>query len=79
VELPGGLLRSGYRHGAAPALNRPLLLLGWLILICFAEAVAAEQEDLGVLNQPVGDSSGDGGVVEDVAPLGEGCVGCDDR
>ena len=44
----------------------------------FAEAVAAEQEDLGVLDQPVGDGGGDGRVEEDVAPVGERCVGGDD-
>ena len=48
------------------------------ISIAFAEAVAAEQEDLGVFDQAIGDGSGDGGVVEDVAPVGEGCFGNDD-
>ena len=47
-------------------------------LLGFAEAVAAEQEDLGVLDQAVGDRRGDGGVEEDVAPVGERGVGGDD-
>ena len=47
-------------------------------LIGFAQAVAAEQEDLGVFHQAVGDSGGDGGIEEDVAPVGERCVRGDD-
>ena len=43
----------------------------------FAEAVAAEQEDLGVLDQPIHDGRGDGGVVEDVAPFGKCGIGGD--
>jgi hypothetical protein len=39
-----------------------------------ANAGAAEQEDVGVFNQPVGDGRGDGGVVENLAPVAEGCV-----
>ena len=35
------------------------------------KAVAAEQEDLGILDEAVGDRSGDGRVVENVAPVGE--------
>jgi hypothetical protein len=45
----------------------------------FAEALASEEEDLGVFHQAIGDGSGDGGVVEDVAPVGKCCVGRDER
>src|SRR5215510_8180823 len=48
------------------------------IPVAFAKAVATKQEDLGVLHQPVGDGGRDGGVVEDVAPVGEGRVGGND-
>ena len=44
------------------------------IAIAFAEAVAAEQKDFGILHQTIGDGRRDGGVVEDVAPVGEGRV-----
>ena len=45
----------------------------------FAQTVAAEQENLGVLDEPVGDGGGDGGVEQDVAPVGKRRVGCNDR
>ena len=48
-------------------------------LVALAKAVAAEQEDLGVLDQTVGNGGGNGGVVEDVAPVGERSVRSDDR
>ena len=52
------------------------VLLGWRIRILrFTEAIAAEQEDLGVLDEPVGDRRGDGRIEENVAPVGERCVG----
>jgi hypothetical protein len=41
------------------------------ILIGLTQAVAAQQEDLGVFHQTVGDGGGDGRVEEDVAPVGE--------
>ena len=47
------------------------------ILVGFSQAVATEQKDFGVLHEPVGDRGSNGGVVENVAPLGEGCVGGD--
>jgi hypothetical protein len=47
-------------------------------VVTFAKAFATEQEDLGVFDQTIGDRSGDGGVVEDVAPVGKCCVGGDD-
>src|SRR5580692_7487723 len=79
-ELPDGLLRAGYRHRAAPDLSQPSRLFGGkLALITFAEALASEEEDLGVFHQAIGDGSGDGGVVEDVAPVGKCCVGRDER
>jgi hypothetical protein len=37
----------------------------------FAQAVAAEQEDLGVLNQAVADRGSDGRVEQNVAPQSE--------
>ena len=78
--LPGGLLRRGIssQRGAcslpAELIRRP----ADLDTVAFAEALAAEQEDLGVFHQAVGDGGGDGGVVEDVAPVGERCVSCND-
>jgi hypothetical protein len=49
-----------------------------LALITFAEAFATEEEDFGILHQAIGDGCSNGGVVQDVTPLGEGCVGCND-
>ena len=49
------------------------------ILVGFAETVSAEQENFGVFHQSVGDRRGDGGVVQNVAPVGKGGVGRDDR
>src|SRR5450755_2403041 len=66
----------GYRHSAA--LDRSQRkLLGWRIriLVGFTEAIAPEQEDLGVLDEAVGDRRGDGRIEENVAPVGEWCVG----
>src|SRR5271157_5186877 len=75
--LPGGLLRAGYHHRAA--LDRSQRgersLARGLALIAFAEAFTSEQEDFGVLHQAVGNGRGNGGVVEDVAPVGERSVG----
>src|SRR5258707_10222437 len=80
VELAGRLPGSGYRHSAELA-GSPGRLFGsrriW-IAIAFAETVAAEKKDLGVLHEAIGDGRSDGGVVEDVAPVGEGRVGGDD-
>jgi len=39
-----------------------------------AQAVTTQQEDFGILYEPVGDSGGDGRVEEDVAPVGERSV-----
>src|SRR5229473_617617 len=79
VGLAGRLLGTGYRHSAAHACCRPLFGGRRIrISVAFAKAVATEQEDLGVLDQPVGDGGSDGGVVEDVAPVGEGCVSGND-
>src|SRR4051794_29283089 len=65
----------GYRHSAA--LDRSQRkLLGWRIRILgLTEAVAAEHEDLRVLDEPVGDRRSDGRIEENVAPVGERCVG----
>jgi hypothetical protein len=49
------------------------------IFIVFAQAVATRQKDFGVLDDTIGDGSGDSGVVEDVAPVGKCCVGRDER
>src|SRR5260370_30780420 len=72
-ELPDGLLRAGYRHRAAPDLSQLPngLFRGRLALIRFAEAFACEEEDLGVFHQAIGDGGSNGGVVEDVAPVGD--------
>src|SRR6266849_6349290 len=80
VGLAGRLLGTGYHHSAAHACCRPLFGGRRIrISVAFAKAVATEQEDLGVLDQPVGDGGSNGGVVEDVAPIGEGSVSSDDR
>ena len=74
-ELPDGLLRAGYRHRAAPDLSQPRTIRRKAGSYPFAKALAAEQEDLGVFHQPIGDGGGDGCVVEDVAPVGESGIG----
>jgi len=45
------------------------------MLLGIADAWAPEQEDLGVLNQPVGDCGGNGRVIENIAPVGKRRVG----
>jgi hypothetical protein len=47
---------------------------GGRVLLSFAKTFSAEQKDLGVFYQPVGDGGGDGGVVKNSAPLGEGGI-----
>ena len=47
------------------------------ILVGFAQTVTAQQEDLGVLDQAVGDGCGDGRIKEDVTPVGKRGVGGD--
>ena len=62
----------GYRHSAA--LDRSQRkLLGWRsrILVGLTEAVAPEQEDLGVLDETVSDRRRDGRIEKDVTPVGE--------
>jgi hypothetical protein len=49
------------------------------VLAGLAQTIATQQEDLGVLHQAVGDGRGNGGVKEDVAPVGKWCVRSDDR
>jgi hypothetical protein len=44
------------------------------ICVGFAQAVTAKQEDLRVLDLAISNGRSDGGVVEDVAPLGERCI-----
>jgi len=74
---------AGRLPGAVIITARSLLVAGGLfgrrrigIPVAFAEAVAAQEKDLRVLHQPIGDGGGDGGVVEDVAPGGERSIGC---
>ena len=43
-------------------------------MLGFAKTIAAQQEDFGVLHEPVGNGGSDGGIEENVAPVGEGCV-----
>src|ERR1039458_307631 len=65
----------GYRHSAALD-RRQRKLLGWRIRILgLTEAITPEHEDFGVLDESVGDRRGDGGIEENVAPVGERCVG----
>jgi len=65
----------GYRHSAALARSQRKPL-GWRSRsFGLTEAIATEQEDLGVLDEPLGDRRGDGGVEENVTPVGERCVG----
>ena len=40
----------------------------------FAEAFPAKKQDLRVFDETIHDGSGDGGVEENVAPVGERCV-----
>ncbi len=57
VGLAGGLLRHGYHRSAAHDRSRPLgRRFGFLI--GFAQTLATQQEDLGVLYEPVGDGGG---------------------
>ena len=73
--LPGGLLRPGISPQRGACLE-PARLRGWRIRILgLAEAITAEQEDLGVLDEAVGDRRGDGRIEENVAPVGERCIG----
>src|SRR6476646_3830066 len=78
--LPGGLLRPGISPQRGACLL-PAELLGRRIrvLIRLTNAIAAEQEDLGVLYEAVRDRGGNRGVVQDVSPLGERCVRCNNR
>jgi hypothetical protein len=55
------------------------LFSGRLALITLAKAFPPEKEDLGVFHQAIGDRRGDGGVVEDVAPVGESSIGRNER
>ena len=69
VELAGGLLRRVIvtaRRMVGPAL--------WFgrrigILVGLAQAVAAQQKDLGVFDEAIGNGGGDGRIEEDVAPV----------
>src|SRR6516162_5144920 len=76
--LPAGLLRPGYRHSAAPDRSRRLFSRRWRTVFGFAEAVAAEQKDLRVFDEPIHDCRGDGRIKKNVAPFREGRVGCNE-
>jgi len=60
-----------------PAAGGALLLRRGGVLVGFAQTVAAEQEDLGVFHQAIGNRGGNGGVEQDVAPVRKGRVGGD--
>src|SRR5262245_32109201 len=64
------------QRGASP--EPVLLLFGRRIgALGLAKAGTAQQEDLGVLHQPIGDCRGNGRIKEDVAPVGKRRVGSD--
>src|SRR5262249_51392612 len=73
---PGRLLRRAIAQSGAWCESS----LGWrrLTLFAFAQAFPGEQEDLRILDQTIGDGGSDGGVMENVAPFGEGRVCGDD-
>jgi len=77
--LPGGLLRYGIspQRGAClwPAVHSPAGGFGFLLPL----RKLSPPKDLRVLHQAVGDGGGDGRVVKDVAPVGEGCFGGNER
>ena len=68
--LPGGLLRYGIspQRGAC-TLPEDGLLFRRTGFAGFAQAVAAEQEDFGILDQAVRNRCSDGGVEQDIAPV----------
>jgi hypothetical protein len=74
VGLAGGRLRrviiTARRMSGAGLLGRRIG-----IFVGFAQAIASEQKDFGVLNEPVSDGGGDGRIKEDIAPVGERSVG----
>ena len=78
MGYPADSSGPGYYHSAALACCRQLLGRQIRILIGLTNAVTGEEEDLGVLYEPVRDRGGNRGVVEDVSPLGEGS-GADGR
>jgi len=69
---------TGYHHSAALARCRKWLLFRRTGLAGFAQTVAPQQEDLGVLDQAVRNRGRDGSVEQDVTPVGESCVRCND-
>src|SRR5580765_7433428 len=75
-RTPPSGLSSQRGASSEPALG----LLGRRIgVFGLTQTVAAQQEDLGVFYQAVGDSRGDGRIEKDVSPIGERCVRCNDR
>jgi hypothetical protein len=76
-RLPGGLLRRDI------ATARRMIAAGELLsrrcgrVLGFAEAVAAEKQDFRVFDETINDSSGNGGVEENVAPVRESSIGGD--
>jgi hypothetical protein len=71
VGLAGGLLRPGYHHSAAHHRGR-LGFLGWRMgTLGLAQAFAAQEEHFGIFYQAIGNGGGDGGIEEDIAPVGK--------
>ena len=80
VGLAGGLLRRVIITARRVIGAGRLGLFGRRIGIPgFAQTVAAEQEDLGVFHQAVGDGGGDGRIEKDVPPVRERRVGSNNR
>src|SRR6266704_2681423 len=72
---PAGLLRYGLSHRTAPEKGPRSGSGRRRALLSFTQAFSPQQKDLGVFHQPVGNGGGNGGVVEDVAPVRERGVG----
>ena len=65
---------TGYRTARRLLGAGPQLLGRRIGMLGFAKTIATQQEDFGILHEPVRDGGGDGRVEENVAPIGEGCV-----
>src|SRR6516165_7777751 len=66
-QLRCGVSRPAPRHGLSSQRGA-----------CLLPAAYSAAGGFGVLDEAIGDRRGDGGVVENVAPVGEGRVGGDD-
>ena len=67
---------TGYRTARRLLGADPQLLGRRIRILGLAQAISAQQEDFGILHEPVSDGGGDGRVEEDVAPVGERCIRC---